>query len=259
MTFLSLVAIESLVEFVKSLVSVMAALVGTAGVLLIAAWWIGPQLVQIALFDDQRDQPYLLLDFARAAGSPGDDYLPSHYQQPLTGLIASEGGVLVGAYSLVQLLEGTRADEWNRLNNFHLSRAQDIAQVMTSSPYRLITTNTSVKSVSLGHFAADPVRWRPGLVIWLVKTAATSNIDNLAPVLATLAGTRGQVVWDKVPHIYHREQDWDRLVVLDFPSAEEALSWIRQPEVATARVIAGAKARHSMVAVYSRNEAAEGL
>lgn len=236
----------------KSLGLMIVALIGAGTVLSIAAWWIGPQLVHIALLDDQRDQPYLLLDFAKTTDDRGDDYLFSHYQEPLTGLIASEGGVAVGSYTLVQLLEGTRADEWTHLNNFHLSRAQDIAQVMTSSPYRLIATSGQVSSVSFGHFAAQPVRWRAGLIIWLVRRSDNVATDNLAPVLATLAGTAGQVVWDKAVHIYHREQDWDRLVVLDFPSAQDALAWIRDPEVATARVIASAKARRSLVAVYGR-------
>ncbi len=236
----------------KSLGLMIAALIGAAAVLSIAAWWIGPQLVHIALLDDQRDQPYLLLDFAKTTDDRGDDYLISHYQEPLTGLIASEGGVAVGSYTLVQLLEGTRADEWSHLNNFHLSRAQDIAQVMTSSPYRLIATNGSVSNVSLGHFSAQPVRWRAGLIIWLVRSSDHVSVDNLAPVLATLAGTTGQVVWDKAAHIYHPEQDWDRLLVVDFPSAQDALAWMRDPEVSTARVIASAKARRSMVAVYGR-------
>ena len=236
----------------KSLGLIIVVLIGAAGVLSIAGWWIGPQLVNIALFDDQRDQPYLLLDFAKTSGVQDEDYLLTHYQQPLTGLITSEGGVTVGSYTLVQLLEGTRADEWSHLNNFHLSRAQDIAQVMTSSPYRLIANSGQVDNVTLGHFSAQPVRWRAGLVIWLVRNSENVAVDNLAPVLATLGGTHGQVVWDKAVHIYHREQDWDRLVVLDFPSAQDALSWMRDPEVATARVIAGAKTRRSMVAVYGQ-------
>ncbi|MCR9262001.1 MAG: DUF1330 domain-containing protein [Pseudomonadaceae bacterium] len=236
----------------KSLGLIFVALIGAAGVLSIAGWWIGPQLVQIALLDERRDQPYLLLDFVKTSGEQDEAYLLSHYQQPLTGLIASEGGVPVGAYTLVQLFEGTRADEWSHLNNFHLSRAQDLAQVMTSSPYRIIAGNGRVENFTLGHFSAQAVRWRAGLVIWLVRASEHVAVDNLAPVLATLEGTSGRLVWDKAAHIYHREQDWDRLVVLDFPSAEDALNWMRDPEVATARVIAGAKARRSMVAVYGR-------
>ncbi|XOV82272.1 MAG: hypothetical protein ACFHXK_15590 [bacterium] len=222
------------------------------GVLAVAAWWIGPQLVHIALLDDKRDQPYLLLDFSRTADVRGDDYLHSHYQAPLTGLITSEGGVAVGSYQLVQLFEGTRADEWNYLHNFHLSRAQDIAQVMTSSPYRLIADDASVQHLTLGHFAAQPERWRAGLIIWLVRRTQHGPADSLSDVLARLEGTSGQVVWDRAAHSYQSAQAWDRLVVLDFPTAQAALTWMRDPEVATLRVIAGAKVRQSVVAVYNR-------
>lgn len=216
-----------------------------------AAWWIGPQVVHIALFDTQRSEPYLIMDFAQPAQDNAAAVLDSRYQQPLSGLIASEGGVKLGGYSLVQLLEGTRADEWSHLNNFHLSRAQDLAQIMTSSPYRLVTRSDQIKSFTLGQYFAKPIRWRAGLVVWLVQASSEQNADPLAPVIATLETAQGRLVWDKIPHIYHQDNHWDRLLVMDFPSAELALAWIRQPDVATARVIASAKARRSMVAVYA--------
>lgn len=216
-----------------------------------AAWWIGPQVVHIALFDAQRSEPYLIMDFVRPAQDSAAAVLESHYQQPLSGLIASEGGVMLGAYRLVQLLEGTRADEWSHLNNFHLSRAQDLAQIMTSSPYRMITRGDQVTSFTVGHYFANPVRWRAGLVVWLVQASSEQDSDPLTPIIETLTPTQGRLVWDKTPHLYHQESAWDRLLVIDFPSAELALAWIRQADVATTRVIASAKARRSMVAVYT--------
>ena len=122
---------NSRVDKVKSFGIFIAVLCVTALIVGGAVLWVGPQLVGLAVFDDQRDQPYMILDFARGGSS---EIMRTRYEEPLTGLVASEGGVFAGRYTMSHLLEGTRADEWSRLNRFHMAQAQDIAKVMTSSP-----------------------------------------------------------------------------------------------------------------------------
>ena len=71
---------------------------GLAAVGLIVAgvvWWLGPNLLHLALLNSQRTEPFTVLSFVRGLQ---DDVYAARYQHPFAALVASEGGVLLDDY-----------------------------------------------------------------------------------------------------------------------------------------------------------------
>ena len=223
---------------------VVVTLVGT-GLL-----WVGPQLINLAFFDAQRDQPYYLIDFVR--GQPQEVYT-ARYQQPLAGLLASESGELLAGYHLSHLVEGELADEWAYVNRLRMEHARDLVQVMTSSPYRLMREHTQgLENAQLGSYVEAQAQWRDVLVVWLVQSRAGAPEHPLASVQAELEQGNGRVVWDAPASALNGGMSWNHVFVVDFASAPQAFTWLRQIEVQTARALANARADRLALAVYLR-------
>ena len=225
-------------------VTVIIALV-SAGVL-----WVGPELVNLALFDSQRHQPYALLSFTR--GQSAEVY-KVRYQQPLAGLIASESGELLAGYRLSALLEGATADEWDYLNQLQVGHARDLVQVMTSAPYRLIHNPTpAFQDMQIGSYKLPQNDWQSAVAVWLVETRGGSALDPLEAVVAQLKLGNGRVVWNTAVTPLEGEGTWDRIFVVDFATEVLAYAWLGDIEVETARSLANAEVRRLALAVYVR-------
>lgn len=234
----------------KNFVTLSAAAAGAIALILLALFWVGMPLVNLALFDERRDQPYLLLEFAR--GAPAE-VLQARYAAPLARLVASEGGVQIGRYRLSHLLDGTRDDEWPHFSQFHMARAQDVAQVVTSSPYRAFAAFTDgVTQVRIGGYAEKPPNWRGAFAIWLVEDLQNSEQDPLDNMRKLVQAGKGQVVWDRSIEALSVSQAWQRMFVVAFENEKAANAWLSQSEVSTARKIARAQARRMSLALYIR-------
>lgn len=241
---------------------ILAALVATVvGLVALGVVWVGPTLVNLALFDNQRHQPYTLLSFTR--GQPAEIY-EVRYKQPMAGLIASEGGELLAGYRLSALLEGTHFDEWPYLNQLHVAHAQDLVQVMTSAPYRLLHGSFSgLQSAQLGSYDLPQTDWRRVVVIWLLETDQSSSGevtnskgivgDPLDVVSAELSRGEGRIVWNASVTPLIGGMSWDRIYVVDFASEASAYAWLGYIEVGAARSLANARVRNLALAVYVRD------
>lgn len=222
------------------------------GLLVAVNYWVGPKLVDLAIFDPARDQPYLLLDFARG---PDPDVYTARYQAPLSGLVASEGGVFLGGYQLSHLMTGRGEDVWPYLNHFHMARAQDVVQVMTASPFRLLQQHIPlVESTQLGGYLDAPPRWGEAVVVWLVERHRQGG-DPLQPIREVLALGPGTIAWDADIDNLSGAAGWQYLMVVEFASEQAAMSWLRHTEVATARSLVNGNSRQLAVAVYARRAA----
>lgn len=216
----------------------------------LGVWWVGPNLVNLALFDAQRDEPYAIVDFVR---SDSEDVYQARYVQPLAGLLASEGGELLGAYRLAHLLEGSVEDEWAFLNRLQVPQAQDLVQVMTSSPYRLMRDNIpELDSVQLGSYQIPVPKWRQVLVIWLVERREDALVDPLTSITAELSVGDGRVVWEAPVSALTDSMTWNHILVVDFAAESEAFEWLRDMDMETARALANAQAKRLALAVYAR-------
>ena len=235
-------------------IGIFVALLASAAVLIGAiAWWLGPNLVHLALFHPQRAEPFTLLSFAR--GLQPDVYA-ARYRGPLTGLAESEGGVLVDDYRLSHQLEGERQHGWQYLMRLHMGEGRKVVQVTTSSPYRMLVQDLPGLEFQLaGSFAAAQENWRPVLALWLLQPHETDldqAADPLAPVLEQLPLGPGRVVWDAELVAIEPDLPWQRLVAVDFPDEKAALAWLRNPDVSTARSLSNARVRNLTLAVFTR-------
>jgi len=219
----------------------------------IVTWWVGPNLVNLAVVDAQRDQPFTLFDFVRG---PPAEVFAARYQRPMVGLMASEGGALVDDYRLEHLITGKRRDDWPYLTRLHMPRAADLVRVLTSSPYHvMVDLAPEFATLQVGSYAVPHPDWRPALVVWLVRNAQrNAGTDPLDPVLDILSRGDGRLVWDTRVTIMSNDEHWQRIAVLDFPSVSAAMGWLRHSEVKTARAIANSRSSDLSLAVYRREQ-----
>ncbi len=212
-----------------------------------ATMWMGPGLANIAFIDPNRESPYTLLDFVRLEPAAA---LDARYHQPLVGLLASEGARLTSRYRQIYLLEGRRADEWQELSLVHLPRAQDLAQIMTSGPYRLINRGTSdIATLKLGSYEPAVDQWRRGLIVW----RAVAADDPFVTLRERLAATQGRIVWDSRVEVFEGDSRWNRILIADFTDIKAALDWLRSREMETERAILNSNVEDLSLAVYEKH------
>ena len=230
-------------------VGVMAALLVA---LLIGIWWMGPKLTRLAFFDGKSDEPYVVVEFARVAKEDEERY-QSRYLGPMTDLVVSEAGVSEPLYTVTHVMEGRRADEWTHLRRLLFPAAADLVQVMTGAPFRLIKQSLAAESVmQLGSYSVESSRWRDVIVVWLIAGAQSS--DFMQPLLVAAAQGGGRVVWDAPVELFEpgQRQPWDRIVVVDFDATQQALAWLRAPQIETERAISVARTDELSLLVYER-------
>jgi len=220
----------------------------TAGI----SWWLGPNLLHLALMNDQRDEPFTVLSFARGL-SP--QIYEARYLTPLAGLTTSEGGVLVDGYRLRHQLDGQRAHTWQYLARLQLQQARDVAQITTASPYRLLTDLQNLQQRLVGSFTPATQAWQPVLAVWLLQNFEEGPVqpgDPMAPLLEALAAADGRLVWDAALTPIEADVPWQRMLVVDFASEQQALDWLRGPDVRTARSLVNARVQNLALALFTR-------
>ncbi len=231
--------------------SVLVTLVGGIAVLVGGVlWWIGPNLASLAFYDSNRGQPYLVAEFVSGAA----DQLQPRYLQPLRQLVLSEGGVPRPALQLRHVANGRSADEWQHVLFYRIPQAQDVAQVMTSSPYGLLQDLTEgLRGMRLGSYTLSEIdTWQPALVICLVVDRENTQVDPLAPLLAGVAVHGGRILLNAELDVLNSAARWQRMVLIDFAGVDEALAWLGQPQVVTERDVVNSAAREFSLLLYEQ-------
>ena len=237
-------------EFVGRGIGLLLGMLLVVGLLIGGAtYWMGPRLTHLAFVDSQRGEPFTVLDFVRVAP---EQALTARYQHPLAGLFASEGGRLLADYRQVHVVEGRRSDEWQRLNVLHMVRAQDLAQIMTSEPYRLIQRGADkVESMKLGSYDTADGDWRSGLVVWAID-AEDNAPDPFTGLREQIAESPGRLVWDTTTRPFEGDARWSRVLAVDFANVDAALAWLRTKAMETERALVNARVHNLSLAVYER-------
>ena len=224
-------------------------------------WWLGPQMANLAFFDTQRDQPYIVFEFVSANDAQTVEPL---YQAPLAELVRSESAMVWPHFEQVHVQTGSVADEWHGLSIYQLAQAQHVVQVMTSAPYRLIQDYIT-RNLRLGsHDLLGQSELKQTLVVMLAQKRTSMNLDPLAAISALLVqqqtgsyNSDGRIILNTQPDILSlpdRAPGWDRLLVLDFASVDQALKWLRLPSVLTERELVNAKTQAFAIVVLQRRD-----
>ena len=227
----------------------------TVGIVIVGgiAWWLGPNLLHLALLNTQREEPFTVLSLARGAEP---QVYSSRFRMPLAALVASEGGVLVDDYRLRHQFTGERRHTWDYFTRLQMQQARDIVQVATGSPYRLMQQQVpGLQQRLLGSFETAEPNWRQVALIWFLRnfeTATTGPDDPMAPVFEQLPSGSGRLVWDAPITAIDEDASWHRLVVVDFEREAEALAWVRSVDVAAARALTNARVRKLALGIFVR-------
>lgn len=222
-----------------------------AGIVLLvagAAFWVGVPLVNLAFFDERRDEPLMVIELLKA---PDADLHQALYQTPMAELLASEGARLQAAYRMNHLMHGSVADEWQYMNLIDVPRAADFVQVMTSGPFKLLQAQGGVSaSTRIGVFHTTGQQWRPALVVWFVKTRQLDALDPFAETLPLWETLQGRVVVNQPLLLLDNDASFDRVLIVEFPSTQAALALLRSPEMRTLRSVVNGAVDHMALAVY---------
>ena len=195
----------------------------------------------------------LVLDFVDVGPAETFD---ARYLSPLGELAASEGGAALASYELDHLLTGRADQEWPHATLLQFSQADEVVQVMTSAPFRLLSAQADGRPGSrMGVFARLESPWRGAVIVWLSRRQGERLSDAFAPLHELLSGSDGRLVLDQSLVRLTGDEVFDRVVVMDFPNADTAKLWLRSAEVAAARVLLNAQVDDLATAVYVRRAA----
>ncbi len=217
-------------------------------------WWIGPNLASLAFVDSRRDEPFVVAEFVRGAAPASTEQMGPRYLQPLQQFVASEGGVAKPYYRLQHLANGRSADEWSHALFYQVPEAQRVAQLMTSSPYALMRESVDeLRQISLGTYSqSEYANWRPSILICLVVGRESVHIDPLDALLADVATSGGRVVLNAQVDVLNSQAQWERMVVVDFNSTKDAMSWLNRPDILTERDITNSANREFAILLYEQ-------
>ena len=196
-------------------------------------WWLGVDLVDLALDDERRTSPYQLLHFADAEAGSGA------YASELAELAREEEGQLVWRGGLTRLLDGRSEDEWQDLMIFSFSGGGGLVQLVTSPEFRELKQDR--RSLLLGLSGPPlPLAETSVLLIWLhALPADDSQPPDLDAVIMNLGQFGGSLMLQSALDQAAGESPWNRVAVIAFPSAEQASSWFRDAASETERTLAG--------------------
>jgi uncharacterized protein (DUF1330 family) len=206
------------------------------GVLLVAAaggvWWLGTDVVELALDDERRDAPYQLLQLVEP-DQPG-----GRYAAEFTRLVQNEEGDLIWRGRLERLLEGRTEDEWADLMLFGLPKGSDLVQLITSPEYRELTTDRRLLLLGVPGAPGD-FSEAATLVLWLqTRPELMTDDTDLLRIMAGVDEFEGSVLLDSPIDQVAGTGSWNHLVVLRFPDSRRAQAWFRKPASETERTLA---------------------
>lgn len=196
-------------------------------------WWLGLDVVRLALDDDRRSAPYQLLHFADG-GVPGGQYAAT-----LTGLVQLEEGGLQWRGGLERLLEGRTEDEWPDLMMFGLPRGADLVQLITSPEFRELESDRRVLLLGMSSAPVD-LNQTTTLLVWLQRRPDNAEGDGamLAAVTRNLAAFSGSVLVQGPVDRITGSAVWSHAALLSFPDEAQAQAWFREPVSVTERTLA---------------------
>lgn len=215
--------------------------IATAGVV----WYMGPTLAGIVADSERRESPYYLLQLlpAAAARAPREQATRS-YRSRFVSLAAEEQGRLLWQGGSVEVAQGSVLLDVAGVQLLEFATGVDLVQMLTSSAYRDLAGGSPAEVLHLG--SPDP----PGplsaaaasvLVLYRVdaeRADAPLGVPGETGWLALLPDYRGTVRWQAPVATVHGSEDWNRVLLMQFPRAGHAQAWLEDPNTATERAIA---------------------
>ena len=213
-------------------------------------WWIGPSLTSLAFFDDNRSEPYTVLEFYR---SDEPQKIIEAYGQPLRELVVSESGQVFPDYKLRHLNRGVVADEWGALLAYQMPQASQMVEVMTSGLYKeLPEASVNTQTLRLGTYTTTTINeWPASIVVLAARLRESRSIDPLANLTALIEPRR--ILLDELPDNIDNEIEVDRLVLVSFEDYDTARDWLGSRDIGVELDIVSSKVKHLSVGVYSRS------
>lgn len=212
-------------------------------------WWIGPSLTNLAFFDDNRSEPYTVVEFYR---SDNPNEVVAAYGGPLRELVLSESGQVFPDYELQHVSRGVVADEWSAILAYQLPQASQTVEVMTSGAYKLLPEiGPDTQVLRLGTYATTTTeQWQQSLVVLAARLRESRSIDPLVNLTALV--DQADILIDEHPDNIDNDMTIDRLIVLSFDGYDQARDWLNSQDVDLELAIVSSKVQHLSVGIYTQ-------
>jgi len=221
-------------------------LLGAAGLFLV--WYVGPTATRIAFDADRREAPYFLLQLIPQSATAGPDAVPQ-LRAGLLAAVGADGGRRIWTADETRRHEsrarhGSYRGAMAAVDLFAFDRASDLVQMLTGEEFRALAAVPDPAALLVGT-SVPPQSLRPGEVAVMVLY---ENVDPETPLplgeagdsgwLVALTDHSGRVAWDTPIDWIRGSEEWNRLVLLQFPDAASASAWLRDPATLSGRALA---------------------
>ena len=193
-------------------------------------WWVGPEMVSLALDEERRTAPYYLLHLL-------DDEHPADYFQEFGTLLRQEEAQLLWRGRVEALHAGRSRDELADVALLEFGAGADVVQMLTSSAYRTLTGGAS--PILLGTpEAPGPMAQDEVLLLWLLEIVPEEVGAGRLEQLAGSAGDfNGQLIWSAPVSVLDGDRSWNHVLLLAFPDAQAVQGWLEDPAAETERTL----------------------
>ena len=200
----------------------------------------GPGLLELAFFDDDRSKAILVFDF--------------HNSQTYGQLLADESEQWErrgqGSYRLGEVLEGSVGDEWPRLDIGRYSEGRSVVQFVTSSRYReVIQLDDGFLSLKIGSRALMDGDF-PSVMVPFFVEEVHAHANSLAGIVKL---GEEHLVWQGPVRVIEHEAGWQQGFVLGFKTPSDAIVFLTRHDVRAERDIIRSQTRTLFVAVFVRD------
>jgi hypothetical protein len=223
-------------------------LVLAIGGAVLVTWYAGPTATAVAFDIDRRESPYFLLHLVPAV-PPADPAALDAHRAGFLEAASADGGARIWFAGTARRHEarsrhGSSRGSMAAVEVYGFARGANLLQLLTGKEFRTLAAEPELPLLLAGT-DAPPAELDPGAVAVL----ALYEVDggNLArPLgdpdkpgwLVALGAHDGKLVWDAPLDWIRGSEQWNRVLLLQFPDAHAAGEWLRDPATLTARALA---------------------
>jgi hypothetical protein len=223
-------------------------LVLAVGGVVLVAWYAGPTASAVAFDIDRRESPYFLLHLV-PAGRPANDAAVDARRAGFLAAASADGGTRIWSAGPARRHEarsrhGSFRGSMAAVEVYGFARGANLLQLLTGNEFRTLAAEPEPTMLIAGtdappaDLAADAVAVLALYEVDGGNLARPLGAPDAPGWLVALGAHGGRLAWDAPLDWIRGREQWNRVLVLQFPDARAAGAWLRDPATLTARALA---------------------
>jgi hypothetical protein len=214
----------------------------------LVAWYAGPTAAAVAFDIDRREAPYFLLHLV-PTGRPADGAAVEAHRAGFLAAASADGGTRIWSAGTARRHEarsrhGSYRGSMAAVEAYGFARGANLLQLLTGKEFRTLAAEPALPMLLAGT-DTPPAALDPGAVAVLAlyevdggNLAQPLGAPDAPGWLVALGAHDGKLAWDAPLDWIRGREQWNRVLLLQFPDARAAGAWLRDPATLTARALA---------------------